>query len=80
MTLRWYCEQMGLQMQYRRVNGDIACELAGIILEGERIPASGIGPTKKAARAALAAVIAGHILQETVRPTTLYWVPAVLDP
>ena len=80
MTLRFYCEQMGLSILYRRSNGGWACEFPGFVLRDERVRASAVGPTKKAARIALAALIAGHVLQEVARPSTLHWAPSELSP
>jgi len=80
MTLRSYCEQMGLTLQYRRANSGWACELVGWIIESERVPASAHAASRRESRAALAKLIAGQILQETVRPTTRYVVPESLAP
>lgn len=80
MTLRGYCEQMGLALSFRRSNGGWACEITGWVLREERIPASALGKTRKKAYQALAELIAGHVLQQIDRPTTLYWVPPALAP
>jgi hypothetical protein len=80
MTLRFYCEQMGLVLRYRRANSDWACEIVDCIVESERIPASAHAVSKQESRIALVKLIAGQILQEVVRPTTRYWVPENLMP
>ena len=80
MTLRFYCEQMGLALQYRRANSGWASELIGCIIESEHVPASAHAASKRESRAALAKLIAGQILQEAARPTTRYWVPENLTP
>ncbi len=80
MTLRGYCEQMGLGLEYRRANGGWACAVAGFLLHEERVPAEAVGHARSDARKALARLIAGHTLQCIARPTTLFWVPDSLDP
>jgi hypothetical protein len=75
MTLRGYCEQMGLCLKYKRVNGGWACAIQGFLVDEERIPSSASGPTKRAARNALVSLIAGHIIRSVIRETYLLWVP-----
>lgn len=82
MTLRHYCEQMGLHLERWTVpkasdlrGKHVRISDFGLLIDGRPVPAEANGATRKDAEAALIGLIAGRILRSTVRPTTLYWVP-----
>lgn len=87
MTLRSYCEQVGMKLERWTVPG--APDLRGehvriadfeVLTDGGPVPAEARGPTRADADAELLRLIVGRILRQISRPTTLYWVPRLDEP
>jgi hypothetical protein len=78
MTLRHYCEQMGLRLVCDlTTDGGFRCSIKDVRLDDScgKAEAAAEGPSNRAAQRALAQFISGRLLRSTIRETTLYWVP-----
>lgn len=77
MTIRHYAQEMGLRLVYDVTLDGFRCTVADMRLADScgKPTASADGQTLEEAQAALAKFISRRILQDTARPTALYWVP-----
>lgn len=83
MTLRSYCEQMGLRLERATDRGRADMRTTVVRIPGWEViqgdgsvaPIEARGATCADAAAELVRLIGGRILRNTLRPTTLYWVP-----
>jgi len=82
MTLRSYCEQMGLRLVCDIAPAGFRCSIKDYRLDDScgKPEIAADGATPEEARERLARFISGRLIRNAIRETYLLWVPTGLTP